>query len=271
MKLNNIEQEVIFLKAIKELIDEMVNWELVNLVGEDPHSNISFNSMTHRRFFNILLVDFLSCSDKGVLGVQLSYLSALKEIGNWPSFNTDHSVSNLTQASNEFADWLEKEVTVERVWLPAIDLEIDLSIKRIEFVKICGNISKHNFTRLSGVVRELKEIFYRNNVMLEDEDALLIVDEFYQWFHDDIFSYHSSAIAEFLNNIRWGIYEYLLPEFQQSMVYETEEHPRKYHYTYPDGIINGFAKTCYWGLMNDIRSRPYMKKFQVTKYLKMRY
>ena len=66
MKLNNIEREVIFLRAIKELIDEMVNWEVVELVGKDPHSNISFNSITHKRFFNILLVDFLSCSDKKV-------------------------------------------------------------------------------------------------------------------------------------------------------------------------------------------------------------
>ena len=271
MKFNEIEKEVIFLKAIKELIDEMVNWEVVKLAGEDPHSNISFNSMTHKKFFNILLVDFLSCSDKNILGVQVSYLGALKEICNSPKFNIDNSINRLTQATHEFADWLEKKITVERVWLPSIDLEIDLSIKRIEFIKICGNISKHNFTRLSGVVRELKNIFNRNNKILKDEDALLIIDEFYQWFHDDIFSYHSSAIAEFLNNIRWGIYEYQAPEFQQSIVYETEEHPIKYHYTYPDGIKNGFAKTCYWELMNDIRSKPYMKKFKVTDYLKMRY
>jgi hypothetical protein len=271
MKLNNIEREVIFLRAIKELIDEMVNWEVVELVGKDPHSNTSFNSITHRRFFNILLVDFLSCSDKKVLGIQLSYLSALKEICHSPNFNIDNSISSLTKITNEFIDWLEKEVTVEKVWFPSIDLEINLSIKRIEFIKICGNISKHNFTRLSGVVKELKEIFKRNNIVLEDEDALLIIDEFYEWFHDDIFSYHSSAIAEFLNNIRWGIYEYLQPEFHRSIVIENNEHPLRYHYTYSHGINNRFAKTCYRGLMNDIRSKPYMKKFQVTEYLKMRY
>ena len=171
MKLNQVEKEVILLRAIKELIDEMVNWEVVKLVGEDPHSNISFNSMTHQMFFNILLVDFLSCSDKKVLGVQLSYIAALKEIYASPNFNIKNSITTLTQASQEFSYWLEKEVTVEKVWLPAIDLEINLSIKRIEFIKICGNISKHNFTRLSGVVRELKEIFTRNDVTLEDEDA----------------------------------------------------------------------------------------------------
>ncbi|GAG41707.1 unnamed protein product, partial [marine sediment metagenome] len=147
----------------------------------------------------------------------------------------------------------------------------NLSIKRIDFTEICGNISKHNFSRLSGVIHKLIEIFKNNSLPLSEENALLIIDEFYEWFHTNIFTYHSSAIAEFVNNIRWGVYEYLQPEFQQSIVFENDEHPRRYHYTYPKKINNSFAKSCYWDLMNDIRSKPYMNKFQVTKYLKMRY
>ena len=271
MKFNTTEREVIFLKAVKELIDEMVNFEIGEIIGNDPHSQFQFSSMIHRKFFNIILVDFLSCSDKKVLGEQSSYLSALKSICSSPKFEQNNSINNLSEYINEFSDWLEKKVSVEKIWLPSIELETNLSIKRIEFIKICGNISKHNFSRLSGVVKELKTIFRRNNITLDDNKALVIIEEFYEWFHNDIFSYHSSAIAEFLNNIRWGIYEYLQPEFQKSIVYETEEHPRKYHYTYPDKVNNDFAKTCYWELMNDIRSRPYIKKFQVTDYLKMRY
>src|SRR5215218_1142153 len=44
-------------------------------------------------------------------------------------------------------------------------------------------------------------------------DALLALADFYEKFHTDILNYHASTIAEFLNNIRWGIYEYLQPEF----------------------------------------------------------
>lgn len=271
MKFSKIEKEVIFLKAIKELIDEMVNYELVKLLGSDPHSQVHFNSMTHLKYFNIILLDFLSCSDKKVLGEQLSYLEVLRSICESPSFNKNNSINSLTLSTKEFIDWLNKEIFVEKIWLPSIELSIDLSIKRIEFIKICGNISKHNFSRLSGVVRELIEIFQRNKITLRDEDALLILGEFYEWFHTDIFTYHSSAIAEFLNNIRWGIYEYLRYEFQQSIVYEGKERPRRYHYTYPKEINNSFAKTCYWDLMNEVRSKPYMNKFQVTRYLKMRY
>ena len=120
-------------------------------------------------------------------------------------------------------------------------------------------------------MRELIDIFKRNEITLKNENALLILDEFYEWFHKDIFTYHSSAIAEFLNNIRWGIYEYLQPEFQQSIVFENDEHLRRYHYTYPNDVNNSFAKSCYWDLMNEVRSEPYMNKFQVTRYLKMRY
>lgn len=271
MKFNSTEREIIFLKAVKELIDEMVNFEIGELIGNDPHSQFQFSSMTHRKFFNIILVDFLSCSDKKVIGEQSSYLSALKSICSSPKFEQNNSINNLEKYINEFSEWLEKEVVVEKIWLPSIELETDLSIQRVEFIKICGNISKHNFSRLSGVVKELKTIFKRNNISLDDDEALVIIEEFYEWFHDDIFSYHSSAIAEFLNNIRWGIYEYLQPEFQQSIGYETGDHPIKYHYTYPDKIKKGSARTCYWELMNDMRSKPYMKKFQVTEYLKMRY
>ncbi len=270
MAYSEIEKEVIFLKAIQELIGEMVNFEVLNLLGDDPHSEVRFKSMTHQKYFNIILLDFLSCSDKEVLGEKQSYLGAIRAICQSPNFNKNNSIENLTISTQEFVEWLEQEVQVE-IWLPSIETETTLSIKRIEFIKICGNISKHNFSRLSGVANELIEIFKRNSIDITFEDALLVLDDFYQWFHSDLLNYHGSTISEFLNNIRWGIHEYLQPEFQQSIVYEGNEHPRMYHYTYPEKINNTFAKNCYWDLMNEVRSGPYMRKFQVTRYLKMRY
>jgi len=271
MKFEKIEKEIIYLKAIKQLIDEMVNFEVIKLLGEDPHSEIRFKSMIHQKYFNIMLVDFLSCSDTKILGEQQPYLKALTSICNAPHFNKNNSIKSLSKSTKSFTDWLNKEFTVKKIWLPSIDLEADLSIKRIEFIKICGNISKHNFSRLSGVIKDLVAIFKRNNIALKNEDALVILEEFYEWFHTNILSYHSSAIAEFLNNIRWDIYEYLRPEYNESIVYEKNHPHQKYRYTFPKGVKNKFAKECYWNLMNEIRSKPYMKKFKVTKYLKMRY
>jgi hypothetical protein len=265
-----IEKEVIFLKAIQELIGEMVNFEIFNLLGEDPNSEVRFKSMTHHKYFNIVLLDFLSCSDKQVLGEKQSYLGAIRSICQSPNFNNNNSIQNLTISTQEFVDWLEQEVLVE-IWLPSIEVETTLSIKRIEFTKICGNISKHNFSRLSGVAKELIDIFKRNSIDITFDDALLTLDDFYQRFHFDLLNYHGSTISEFLNNIRWGIYEYLQPEFQQSIVYEGNQHPRKYRYIYPKKINNTFAKNCYWDLMNEVRSGSIMRKFKVTCFLKMRY
>lgn len=270
MKIEDIEKEIIYLLAIKQLIDEMVNFEIVDLVGKDPHSEIRFKSMTHQKFFNIMLVDFLSCADTRILGEEQPYLRALSSICSRPHFNRNNSITNLSNSTQEFRNWLNHEFTVSKIWLPSIKLETDLSIKRVEFIKICGNISKHNFTRLSGVVKDIIYIFNRNKIALSDEEALSIIEDFYEWFHNDIFTYHSSAIAEFLNNIRLGIYEYLQPEYGQSIVYE-EEPSYKYRFTYPSGLNNKFAQQCYWALMNEVRSEPFMNRFEVTKYLKMRY
>ena len=38
MRLSDIEEEVVFLKAIKEIIDSMVNFAMVTLHGSDPES-----------------------------------------------------------------------------------------------------------------------------------------------------------------------------------------------------------------------------------------
>lgn len=269
MPYSDIEKEIIFLKAIQELIDKIVNYEVLDLSRKDPDSEIRFKSMTHQMFFNIILVDFLSLSDKHVIGEQLSYLSAIIKIYEHPNFNQDNSIDFLSVSAKEFVDWLEQEVKVN-VWLPAIETDTELSIKRIEFIKICGNISKHNFSRLFGVSKELKQIFKRNDIKIDFEDTLLILDDLYERFHTDILNYHSSTITEFLNNIRWGIYEYLLPEYNQSMQ-KNDENLEGYKFTYPKGVDSKFSRNCYWDLMNWIRRKPFVERFKVTRWLKLRY
>lgn len=269
MGLIDIEEEVILLKAIEELIDSMVNFEVLELKGSDPDSNILFRSMTHQRFFNIILVDFLSRTDKRAFVKQTSYLGALKLISKTPNFDIDGSVTPLSEATRALVNWLEQKVEVE-AWLPSIDAETTLKLSRTSFLKMCGDISKHNFLRLIRVAEELREILAESGVSIELDDALIALTAFYERFHRDILNYHSSTIAEFLNNIRWGIYEYLQPEFRRSIIWEGGD-PPKYRYTYPKGVTTKFAKECYWEIMNEVRSPPYVRRFQVTKWLKLRY
>jgi len=269
MTFTEIEKEIIFLKAIQELIDEMVNYEVLHVSIKDPDSSVMFKTLTHQKFFNIILVDFLSQSDKNVMGEKLSYLGAIRKICANPNFNISNSIDSLAKTCQDFTEWLEQEIEVE-IWLPTTEIETVLSIKRVEFLKMCGNISKHNFSRLSGVVRELREIFERNGIEVDCQEALLILDEFYERFHDDILNYHGSTLAEFLNSIRWGIHNYLKPEFSKSIKYDSSV-PGKYEYTYPSDVNGKFPKNTYWDLMNKIRSGPYVKQFKVTRYLKLRY
>jgi len=250
----------------------MVNYEMMSLQGDDPDSNILFHSRIHQCLFNILLVDFLSKTDthRQAPIEPTSYLSGLRDVTSNPSFNKNNSVNLLKESIREFKDWLDQTVEVD-IWLPSIDRKTTLELSRVKFLKMTGNISKHNYLRAIRVAEELQDILNKSDITIDIYESLLALDDFYERFHSDILNYHSSTIAEFLNNIRWGIHEYLQPEFQQSIVYEGTEHPRKYHYTYPEKINEAFAKNCYWDLMNEVRSKPYVKKFKVTKWPKERY
>jgi hypothetical protein len=45
----------------------------------------------------------------------------------------------------------------------------------------------------------------------------------------------------------------------------------KYHFCYPDEVQAALPRSLYWDLMNWVRHKPRVRKFIVTKHLKMRY
>lgn len=269
MQLTAIEEEVVVLKAIKELIDSIVNHEVITLSDGDPDAEIRFRSMTHAKFFNIVLVDLLSKTDKRGFVEPAPYLAALRKVTERPHFDIDGSVEQLREATQQFVTWLDSIVEIENVWLPSVPTKTTLKLTRLELVKTAGNICRHNFLRAVGIAEEVRAMLAAGGVSISTDQALRALSDLYEWWlHNDVFHYHSSTLAEFLNNIRWSIYRYLQPEHLRSIVWED---PRRYRYTFPDGISSEFAKECYWELMNEVRSPPYMRRFQVTKWLKLRY
>ena len=80
--------------------------------------------------------------------------------------------------------------------------------------------------------------------------------------------YHSSIVAKYLNDIRWGIQDYLIKEFEESIQFK--EHGR-YEYTIPKSITTDIDQYIYWELMNEVRQKPYVSKFNVNIYLRKRY
>jgi hypothetical protein len=269
LKLSRIEEEVVFLKATLESINSMVNFGLMSLHGTDPESSILFKTSAHQQLFNITLVDFLSRTDRRGPVQQNSYVGALRHIAGSPHFSVDDSVAPLRTAVGEFMNWLDAEITVN-VWFPSIETQTPLSVARVQYIKMTGDLSKHNLLRAVGVAEDLQHLLAKQGVNVELEAALLALDDFYEWFHDNILNYHASTLAGFLNELRWAIHDYLAPEFSRSIVW-LGGNPPAYKYTYPVEIASKFGQENYWALMNLVRSEPYMRRFQVTKWLKLRY
>jgi len=269
-ELSAVEKEIIMLRAVYALIGDMVNFVMLSLSGIDPHSQVTFKSEIHLRLFNIMLVDFLSATGRRGPIDPTSYMSALQTIAKQPNFDRENSVKAFRSAVAEFVQWLDTEVGVE-AWLPSIDTEATLKLSRRKFIKMCGNISKRNFLRLISVAEELQGLLRRTGTQISLDDALLTLEDFYTKFHSDVIAYHASTIAEFLNNLRWGIYEYLRPEFKRSYTPIPGDRLGRYEYRFPKGVNAKFAQEYYWNLTNDVRSAPYLRRFQTTRFLKMHY
>jgi hypothetical protein len=273
------EREVVVLKLAWELIDEMVNYEMFAASPSLTDAALMFKSTTHQRLFNVLLGDFLSQPRQWPFGLPMppegskkserSVLFHLLQICDAPRLEPSGGGA-LRPMIKALIDWLEAEFTIE-VWLPSISAESMIRVKRISFIKICGNIAKHSFVRLSDTIKEICEVIKTNGKPITEEQGYLILPEFYDRFHRDIFSYHSSTVAEFLNNVRWGIYDYLRPEFTRSFTKEDDPRRMGYRYQFPPDCNTEIARTMYWDLMNQVRSKPYMPRFEVTRYLKMKY
>jgi hypothetical protein len=268
---SSIEREVILLRAITDLIDQMVNHSLFQVQGTTPDQNIVFRTSVHQKLFNILLVDLFAKADKRLVGRDMSYLDALSDICNQPSFDTV-AIPKLRSATRAFKGWLAVAPVIP-LWLPSIERQIELAVPRCVFIEMCGNMSKHSILRQSRPAKKLQELLDSAGLPVDIHDAALALEDFYERFHADILSYHASAIAQMLNDIQWGIYEYLLPEYHRRLVYDDEPttHPRKYRFTYPPNLSAKFARALFWDLMNDIRRGPIVPQFTVTRYLQMRY
>jgi hypothetical protein len=283
-KFSELEREVIILYAVWSMIDELVNFEMFELLASTENTNLMFSTATHARLFNVLLADFLSSPQKdrkrgtlpfglpptpreGVLSQQ-SYLYYLSGLCEDPKL--DKRTEALANAVSSFRDWLDAECVVPEVWLAEIGVQANVRAPRLELLKICGNIGKHNFSRLEVNVRDIMRILENSGQPLTEQQAFIALPSFYEWFHRHFFVYHSSTIAEYLNNLRWALFGYLRHEFQRSFV-----PPAKgdivYSFMVPEDCQQPLAREMYWGLMNHVRGKPYFPAFTVTKSLKMQY
>jgi len=267
MRFTIIEREVIGLWIVTQALDSMVNHALLNLVGQENPKEIHFETMVHQQLFNILLLDFLENVDSNLTNVQGSCVELLEEICHLASFNNSGSVNFLHEPLQKLKDWLETVITVE-TFFPSINRTIFLEIKRKDSLYICGNMSKHNVSRLTrGAAKRLREVLQRHNVRVNSNKVLHVLGDFYERFHEDIFTCQATVITELLNNVRWGIPHYLHPEYLQAKIQDPTD-SIQYSYRFPQDVSDDFVKTCYWDLMNSVRRKPNMEPFIADSVVK---
>jgi len=258
----NIESEITALYATVNMINGMVSNSILEIPYADKDVVVRPHAEVHQKFFNILLVELLSGPQRPVLGLNqlkdedkdLGYLAYIRGVYHAPQIYNINGQKQLQKATEAFISWLNGISVVDNVWLPSIDTELTLEIRRISFIKICGDISKHGFIRLDRRIRDLIAILANHSITISEEQAYLMLPEFYEWFHDDIFNYHISNITEFLNNITWAIYEYIEPIRDGSFTL--------------DENANLLIKNMFGELK---RFEPHIPKFTTTRFLKMRY
>ncbi len=91
--LSPIESEVVLLKAVWDLIGEAANAMVFTVTGTDPDSQIRFDSPLHQQFFNIILVDFLSESDREAPLMSRTFLAGLEEVAATPLLSSPCSAA----------------------------------------------------------------------------------------------------------------------------------------------------------------------------------
>lgn len=284
--MNEHEREAIILNSAWTMIDTMVNWAMFVGVDLDKPTNLKFHDLEHQKLFVILLRDFLSQvrahgNQPVPLGLRRAphdgrpsdrtFLFHLRQVCEVPQLCAD--AVELRLQVEAFAEWLEQEFDAREVWLPDINVQVDLRIARYRYITMCGDIAKHHLGRLSVNARHIQDLLGRANRDIDEQMSYLAVDNFFHWFFDNIFLYHSSQIAEFLNNIRWAIFRYLQPEFDRSYHLTEDATPdfQAYSYHVPETINQPIARAMYWNVMNRVRQKPWMPRFTIHEVHKRRY
>jgi len=266
------ELEAIGLCICLEAVDSIANHGLLTLRFRDTSPNPEeaeavFQTHIHRDLFLIRLLDFVTGKGSQELtGVEGPCLSVLKAACATKCFDINGSVGELMSSVDALESWLncKKAITI---WLPTLDINAELTITRQEFLYISGNHSKHNLSHLTVVSKKVEKILKDHEYHVPYIQIPLVLDDFKAQLTENYFVYYSTWLSELLNNIRWGLQEYLNPIFTQSYKAGLEA-SAFYSYEYPVYIQGEIPRQWFWRLMNNVRRPPNFKRFVCASSLK---
>ncbi len=266
-----LDKEVLVLSAVWGLVDLMVNYALFENEPKTTEVQLRFRTEESSNIFLVILADFLSLPKRDAVGLATpnvkgslgeTYLGLLRAVADAPILGQDSE--SLAKPLRASANWLDECTRIDSVWLPSIDRNDAVSVRRMTYLKICGTATKHNLTRLDRVAEEIQRILLDNQIKIDKNQAYLVIPDFQEFFQRGLFLYHSTTIACFLNNIRWGIYDYLASEFNRAyQKTEVMSGLQRYVYDVPSEVTKPLTQWMYWELMNKVCARPYFPRFTV--------
>lgn len=270
MTYNVTEKEAIGLCVCVEAVGDIANHALLKLCDVSAYpgeAEVHFRDRAHRDLFLIRLLDFVKeRGSKQLIGISGSCLDVLKEACATKSFDVDGSISDLQNSVQALEEWLSHKKSIT-LWLPTLNINATIDVTRLDFLSIAGNHSKHNLSRLTAVSREVAYILNVHGYTVSEEQIPLALDDFREHLAENYFIYYCTWLAELLNNVRWGIQAYLTPTFTRSFR-AAPDGSLAYGYEYPSDIKQDIPRQWFWRLMNNIRTRPYLKNFVGAHYLK---
>ena len=270
MSYNATEKETIGLCICLEALGDIANHALLELrdVATLPgETEVYFHTRIHEELFLIRLLDFArEKTDSALTGVSGSCLDLLTAACDSGSFDVDGSVVKLQDPLDELKEWLDEKSPMT-LWLPTLDINATIRPSRLDFLRISGNHSKHNLSRLTRVSRDIENLLAAHGYSVPLEMIPLALDDFREHLQENFFVYYGTWLAELVNNVRWGAQDYLMPIFRQTYTPILED-PPAYRYTYPTNVHKEIPRQWFWRLMNNVRAGPYLKKFRGAHYLK---
>lgn len=261
--------EAIGLSVAFEALRSLVNHGLMHFAGVSSGPSeveARFKSSTHRDLFHIRLLDFVhEPGDKDLLGEKLSCLGVLELAGAKPLLATADQGVVLAKAASDLRIWLDHEI-VPKLWLARIDLEVRLSVSRLQLLKIAGNQAKHNLSRLTGVSMQIKKLLADNGHDVPLAQIPFVLDDFRAHVGENILIYYGSWAAELINNLTWALFRYIEPIYQQRIIRLEEETHGMYRFEPLPGVDPLSTDHCWLHrLLNEARSPPCVRPFTAAR------
>lgn len=206
--------------------------------------------------------DFLSQTDRSIGIVEVPYLRHLIQIVESPYLG---DATGLRVSVKQFVDWLNKAKTFANVWLPTLDIKTSLKPSRLSWLKVTGNLQKHDALRSRGTAEDIVQWLHVQGHTVGHMEVLGALDDFREWLTEDALSAYVPVLAFFLNELRWETFEYLRSYYLKHHITEWDDDFQllRYRFTADPRITTPFACGQRYALLNWVRKEPIVTRFSI--------